>query len=284
MKSSAPNVYNKLHNQPASSPSNNFFEHPKEDISSKKHFFSPFNNFSFLHYLILYNSNDCIASNDPTSSNVWIASNDSTSSNDWIASNDSTSSNDWIASKDQIGSSDLTVSDDPMISNNIYFLKQQNLTCSHQQKWPNQCKWLNCLRWSNPLKWPNKLNFFKWSKRLKWLNCLCVRSENAALLSFRKLQKATGKQCKLFTSVSIEQENKRRTTHLHFLITVVSNSVRTVSFAYSGKVEKNFRLNKPYISVSMEQEKNRQRSCFHAISNYLGIRLENAAIARSGKL
>ena len=63
-----------------------------------------------------------------------------------------------------------------------------------------------------------------------------------------------------------------------------SNSVRTVSFAYSGKVEKNFRLNKPYISVSMEQEKNRQRSCFHAISNYLGIRLENAAIARSGKL
>ena len=171
-----------------------------------------------------------------------------------------------------------------MISNNIYFLKQQNLTCSHQQKWPNQCKWLNCLRWSNPLKWPNKLNFLKWSKRLKWLNCLCVRSENAALLSFRKLQKATGKQCKLFTSVSIEQENKRRTTHLHFLITVVSNSVRTVSFAYSGKVEKNFRLNKPYISVSMEQEKNRQRSCFHAISNYLGIRLENAAIARSGKL
>ena len=103
-------------------------------------------------------------------------------------------------------------------------------------------------------------------------------------ISLIKLQKATGKQCKLFTSVSIEQENKRRTTHLHFLITVVSNSVRTVSFAYSGKVEKNFRLNKPYISVSMEQEKNRQRSCFHAISNYLGIRLENAAIARSGKL
>ena len=34
----------------------------------------------------------------------------------------------------------------------------------------------------------------------------------------------------------------------------------------------------------MEQEKNRQRSCFHALSNYLGIRLENAAIARSGKL
>ena len=34
----------------------------------------------------------------------------------------------------------------------------------------------------------------------------------------------------------------------------------------------------------MEQEKNRQRSCFHAMSNYLGIRLENAAIARSEKL
>ena len=198
---------------------------------------------------------------------------------------DPTSLNDWIASKDQIGSSDLTVSADPIIWNNIYFLKQQNLTCGYQQKWPNQCKWPNCLKWSNPLKWPNKLNFLKWSKRLKWLNCLCVNihSENAALF-FQKLQKATGKQCKLFTSVSIEQENKRRTTHLHFLITVVSNSVRTVSFAYSGKVEKNFRLNKPYISVSMEQEKNRQRSCFHAISNYLGIRLENASIARSGKL
>ena len=36
--------------------------------------------------------------------------------------------------------------------------------------------------------------------------------------------------------------------------------------------------------MSGEQEKNRRRSCFHAISNYLGIRLENAAIARSGKL
>ena len=156
---------------------------------------------TFCFYLILYNSNDCIAANDPTSSNVWIASNDSTSLNDWIASNDSTSSNDWIASKDQIGSSDLTVSDDPMISNNIYFLKQQNLTCNHQQKWPNQCKWLNCLRWSNPLKWPNKLNFLKWSKRLKWLNCLCVntlRKCSAVVLSkttksYRKTMQAVHK-------------------------------------------------------------------------------------------
>ena len=30
--------------------------------------------------------------------------------------------------------------------------------------------------------------------------------------------------------------------------------------------------------------KNRRRSCFHAISNYPGIRLENASVARSGKL
>ena len=36
--------------------------------------------------------------------------------------------------------------------------------------------------------------------------------------------------------------------------------------------------------MSGEQEKNRRRSCFHAISNYPGIRLENASIARSGKL
>ena len=64
----------------------------------------------------------------------------------------------------------------------------------------------------------------------------------------------------------------------------INTSVRTASFAYSGGIEKNFRLNKPYTSVSMEQEKNRRRSCFHAINNYLGIRLENAAIARSGKL
>ena len=122
---------------------------------------------------------------------------------------------------------------------------------------------------------------YHWATEIsRWGRCITINDS----ISLIKLQKATGKQCKLFTSVSIEQENKRRTTHLHFLITVVSNSVRTVSFAYSGKVEKNFRLNKPYISVSMEQEENRQRSCFHAISNYLGIRLENAAIARSEKL
>ena len=35
----------------------------------------------------------------------------------------------------------------------------------------------------------------------------------------------------------------------------ISNSVRTASLACSGKLEKNFRLNKLYTSVSIEQEK-----------------------------
>ena len=38
-----------LHNQPANPPSMNFFEHPKEEISSKEAFFSLFNTFLFLH-------------------------------------------------------------------------------------------------------------------------------------------------------------------------------------------------------------------------------------------